>query len=141
MQVGCRAAFGLGAHSGPDRLRNGRHVGQAFGQPAEIEARAADENDRTVAGLGEDLLRPPRPAPDRKVDPAVDFAEEAVRRLPLLRACRARSENPEVGIDLHRIGVDDRRAEAFRQPQRDRGLAARRRACDEERAPHRLSIM
>ncbi len=136
VQVGGRPALRRGADLGPDRLGNGRHVRKTLGQGAEIKARAAGENDRTVANSGQNFARPPQPTGRRRIDRAVDFAEEPVRRLPFLIGRRTRGEDAEVGIDLHRIGVDDGRAEFVGQSQRRRGLAARRRSCEEERSPH-----
>src|SRR5271156_4684929 len=59
-----------------------------------------------------------------------------MRREPLLVRRRPRGQDSEVPVDLHRVGVDDRRAEPLRERYRRRRLAARRRACDEERPPH-----
>ena len=103
VQVGRRAALGRRADPDAQRLGHGRHVRQALGQRPKIKARAADENHRPIAGPGQDLARAPRPKADGKVDRAVDFAEETVRRLPLLRARRTRGEDAQVGIDLHRV--------------------------------------
>ena len=54
-------------------------------------------------------------------------------RARLLVRGRAGCEDSEVGVDLHRIGVDDRRAERLRQLERRGRLTARRRARNEKR--------
>ena len=131
-----RAPLRLAAHVGAHRFGHGGHVGQAFGQRAKIEARAANEDDRPFADLAENLARRPRPSPDRKIDRAVDDAEQAMRQKPLLFKGRPRRQDPQVRVDLHRIRVDDRRAESFRELERRGRLAACRRARDEERASH-----
>src|SRR5579883_78253 len=74
------------------------------------------------------------------IDRAVDRSEQRVRRNRLVRLARSGREHAQIAIDLHRIGVDDRRVEAPRQHQRCGRLAARRRACNEEgAAPHAAS--
>ena len=69
----------------------GGHVGEAFGQRAQIEARAADEDDRPLADLGQDLARRPRPSSDRKIDRAVDRrrTDDAAQAAPLRGVGRA----------------------------------------------------
>src|SRR6185437_4689424 len=57
-----RLAPNLSAH----RFRHRGQVRQALGQRAKIKARAADENDRTFAGLGQNLARRPRPSSGRE---------------------------------------------------------------------------
>ena len=57
-----------------------------------------------------------------------------MRHALFIRLGRPRGEDVQIAIDLHRIRIDDRAAEAFGEPQRQSGLAARRRACDEDRS-------
>ena len=136
VQARRRLAFGLGAHISADRFRHARNVGEAFGQRAEIEPGAADEQERPGASLrfSENFARALEPAPDREILGAVDLAEQPVRRLPLFGLARARREHPQIAIDLHRVGVDDDAAEPLGESKRDGRLAARRRACNEKRA-------
>ena len=109
-----------------------------LGERAEIETGAADEDQRRAAlRFGEDLARALKPAADRKILRAVDLAEQEVSRAPLLFDGRPRRQDSKVAVDLHRVGVDDRRAEWLGESERDRRLAARRRAGDEQRAFHR----
>ena len=60
-----------------------------------------------------------------------------MRRLPLFGLAGARGEDPEIAIDLHRVGVDDHPAKPLGELERDGRLAARRRARDKQRAIHR----
>ena len=136
MELRRRAPLRIAPHVGAQSFGHGGHFRQAFGQRAKIEARAADKNDRPLPRFGENVARRPRPSADRIIDRAVDFAEQAMRRLALLVRRRPRGQNPQVRVDLHRIRIDDRSAETFGELERRRRLAARCRACDEERAPH-----
>src|SRR6202161_2379667 len=70
---------------------------------------------------------------------ALDHADNAMPRELLFVWRRPRGQDSEISVDLHRIGVDDRRAEPCRERQRRRRLAARRRACDEERPPQGIA--
>src|SRR3984885_5315380 len=135
MKLGCGAPLRLAPDGGPHRLRHGRHVGQAVGQGAKIEPRAADENNRLLADVREHFARRPRPPPNRKIDRPVDHAEQAMRLKSLLVERRPRGQDPQILVDLHRVGVDDRRAEPPRGRKRGGCLAARVRACDEKRPP------
>ena len=76
-----------------------------------------------------------RPPSGRKIHRAVDRAEQAMGREPLLVRRRPRGQDSQVPVDLHRVGVDDRRPKRSAQRERRRRLAARRWACDEERPP------
>jgi hypothetical protein len=109
---------------------------QAIGQGAKIESRSADEYNWPLADLGETLARSPRPSAGRKIDRSVDCAEHPVRRKPLLVRRRPGGQDPQIPVDLHRIGVDDDRPEPLGERQRRRRFAARRRAGDEERPLH-----
>ena len=135
MQVGGPAALRPLPGRGANRLGRLGHIRQPLRQRPEVKSRAANKNDRPLAGLGEDRLRLAQPAADRIVDGAIDFAEEPMRRAPLLARARPGGQDPEIRIDLHRIGVDDRGGESLREFERDGRLAARRRACNEERPP------
>ena len=70
----------------------------------------------------------------RIVHGAIDMPVEAVRHHRLLSRARPRREDAQIGIDLHGIGVDDGSAGAACDLDRERGLAARGRTCDEHRA-------
>jgi len=136
VQARRRLPLGLGAHRRAHGFGHARNVGQALGQGAEIEAGAADEDQRR-ARAGEDFARPRQPAADGEILGRVDFTEQQVRRAPRLGGARARGQDPEISVDLHCVGVDDRRAEPLGEFERDRRLAARRRAGDEQGAAHR----
>src|ERR1700722_18484885 len=62
-----------------------------------------------------------------------------MRRETLLVQGRPSGQDSEIPVDLHRVGVDDRRAEPLGEHKRRRRLAARRRACDEKRPPQVLA--
>ena len=68
-----------------------------------------------------------QPAPDRPAVGRVGDAEQVMRRAGLL-AARPGGQHPQVGVELHRVGVDDLAADRLRQPQRQGGLAACGRA-------------
>ena len=136
MKLGCCATLRLHSDLGSHRFRHGRYVRQTIGQRAKIEPRAADKNDRVLANFDKDVARRPSPSSDGKIDRAVDRAEQAVRRKLFLIGRRPCGQYPQVLVDLHRVGVDDRRAESLCERERRRRLAARRRACDEERPSH-----
>ena len=133
VQVGGRASLRLSPDLCPHGFRHRRDVREALDQRAKIKPGAAHENDRPCAALRQNLGCGERPFAGRKIHRAVDRAEKAVRRAPLFLRRRPGGQGSEIPVDLHRIGVDDRRAEALRERQRRRRLAARRRACDEER--------
>ncbi len=129
-------ALGLCAQARANLVGDRRNVGETFGQRAKIEAGAADEHQR--AGMaGEDLARARLVEADREIDRAVDLAEQKMRREPLLLLVRPRGEDAQIPIDLHGIGVDDRRAGLPGDAQGERGLAAGGRPCDEKR-PRRI---
>ena len=105
-----------------DEARATEFYRRAFGlEPADriaFDDFIADDNHGAVVGLAQNLPRAPGPAADGIIYRAVDLAEEPVRRLGLLAHGRPRGEDRQIRIDLHRIGVDDRCAKAFRKPQR-----------------------
>jgi len=136
VKLGCGAPLRPASDGGAHCFGHGRDVRQAFGERAKIEPCAASENDWPLADLGENLSRRARPSAGRKIDRAVDCAEQPVRRELLLVRRRPGGQDLEVQVDLHRISVDDRCAEPLREGERRHRLAARRRACDEERAFH-----
>jgi phosphoserine phosphatase len=117
------------------RVGNCRHVGQTLAQGLQIKAGAA-RHDRNATL---ELLRQQRGrdigkvASDRIILRAVDVTVKPVRRLGRLGIARARGEDTQVAIDLHRIRVDHGPAERPREPERQRRLARRRRPCDEDR--------
>jgi len=65
-----------------------------------------------------------------------------MRHLGHVRIARPCGQQPQPGVDLQRVGVDDDPAALARQPQRQRRLAARRRTRYQNRAfrPHELSL-
>ena len=119
-EIGAGAPLSLGANPRPHGLGHRRHVRQALGERAQVETRPADENDWPLADVGEDFARRPRPPPGGEIDRAVDRAEQAMGRATLVRDRRPRGQDAQIGIDLHRIGVDDRRPEALRERERRR---------------------
>ena len=126
-------AFATRADVGIDR----RNAGDAGQQRLEIEPGAADE-DRCLAGgrgLREHVLRVAKPVPDRMVHGRVDMAVKPVRRALFFLRRRARGDDAQVAIDLHGIGVDHDAAKLSRRAQGQRGLAARGRPCNKQRAP------
>ena len=136
VQARRRLPLGLGAHRRAHRFGHARDVGQAFGEGAEIEAGAADEDQR-ARGANRRGFRPARSSQR----PAEKFS--ATSTSPN-RRCGARRSSAalgravrtlQVGVDLHRVGVDDRSAEPLGELQRDRRLAARRRAGDRRPRP------
>ena len=78
------------------------------------------------------------PAADRIVLRRIDMAVEPVRRAALFVRRRPRGDDAQIAIDLHGIGIDDHAAELFGERQRQRRLAARRRACNEDDPSTRL---
>ncbi len=138
VQLGGRAALRPLSGRRADPIGHVRHIRQPLRQRPEVKSGAAGEDDRPLAGLAESRARPAEPAADRMVDGAVDFAEEPMRRAPLLARARPGGQDPQIRVDLHRIGVDNRGVESFREFERDGRLAARRRACNEERPPQSL---
>ena len=129
-----RQAFGIGADAGADFLRDFWNIGQALGQRLEIHAGAADEDRRPLGatGLGQGAGRIFKPAADRIVHGPVHVAEQHMRRLRLLVWRWSGRDDAQVGINLHGISVDDDPVEVARQTDRQRGLAAGRRACNED---------
>ena len=87
------ATLRLGSDLSPHGFGHGRDVRQALGQRAEIKPRAADENHRPFADLRQNLARGPRPSAGGKIDRAVDRAEQAMRREPLLVRRRPRGQD------------------------------------------------
>jgi phosphoserine phosphatase len=133
MKLRRRATLRLASNLCPHGFGHRRNVRQALGQGPEIKPRPADENNRLFADVRQSLARGKHPAAGRKIDGSVDRAEQAMRREPLLVRRRPGGQESEIPIDLHRIGVDDRRPEALCERKRRRRLAARRWACDEKR--------
>ena len=111
VKLGCGAALRLASNLSPHGFGHGRDVRQPLRQRAEIKPGAADENSGPFADVRQNLARAKRPPAGRKIDRAVDHAEQAMRREPLLVRRRPRGQDSQVPVDLHRIGVDDRRAE------------------------------
>ena len=122
-------------HLRPDFRRHSRNFRQPLRQRLEIQTGAAG-ND------GQQPVRPRliqcrrdicQPEPDRVIHGTIDLAEHPVRRLRRLGRRRPRRQYPQIPVDLHGIGVDNRAAKPLRQLYRQTGLAAGRRACNEKR--------
>ena len=72
---------------------------------------------------------------DRVGRGAIAMAVEPVGDTREVGCGRPAGQDREVAVDRHRIGVDDDAAVPLGQTQGGRGLAARGRACDEDRLP------
>jgi hypothetical protein len=134
MKLGRRHAFGLGPHIGPHRVRNRRNVRQAAQQGLEIHARPPGEDGQPplLPQFRQNGARILDVAADGVIHRPVDMAEQPVRHAGFLLGRRSGRDDAEIAVDLHRIGIDHDAAELPRQPDGQRGLAARRRACDEK---------
>ena len=128
-------ALGLRPDARPHRLRNGRDLGQALGQRLEEQAGAADHDRHGARGPrgGQFDLDLGQPERDRIGQGRVAMAVERVRGAGEVGRGRPARQDRQVAVDRHRIGVDDGPAEPRARLQRELRLAARRRACDEDR--------
>ena len=93
VKLGRGAALRLASNLSPHGFGHGRDVRQALGQRAEIKPGAADENNRPFADVRQNLARGKRPPAGGKIDRAVDRAEQAMRREPLLVRRRPRGQD------------------------------------------------
>ncbi len=134
VKVGDGNARAPRADRGAHLVRHGGNAGEPLRQRLEIESRAADEDGRAAVAprLSQRRARGLQPQGNRIIDRRVDMAEQAVRRSRLLLDCGPRGKNAQIAIDLHRIGVDEDAAGRQREPQRQRGFAARGRSRDQD---------
>jgi phosphoserine phosphatase len=134
MQILRRTAFRRRADPGADLVGHARHLGQTREQRPEVKPGPArhDRHPALGAQSRDRCARIFEPLRDGVETRGVDMPEEQMRHRPLLLRRRTRGDDAEIGIDLHGVGIDHRAAEAFGQPDRERGLAARRRSCDED---------
>jgi len=128
------------SRSGPHLGRNRRRFGETGFECAKIKTGAADDNCgflplMNVCNRGGGGARPFACGIS---DRAVDIP---VKMMPCRRRVgrrRARRQDIQVLIDLHRIGIDDFAVDFPGKNQRRRRLAARRRACNKDRPFFRL---
>ncbi len=66
----------------------------------------------------------------------IDMAEQVVGSGGILLGIRARCKDIEIGVALHRVGVDDLAVETLREGDGELRLAAGRRAVDQDRRSH-----
>ena len=109
-----------------DGGRNGRNIGEAFGQRREVKPGAADEDGQTAlrprlrqSGDGIDLI-----AADRIAFTRSDMAVKPMRDARHILVGWTRGEDAHLAIDLHRVGVDDDDVAGLGQRQRRFRLAA-----------------
>ena len=135
-EAGVKVRGGQAVGLAPDGLahlgRDGGQGGEAVRQRLEIEPGAADD-DRQRPRVRQHMRDGVDPAAHREVLRPVHRAKQAVGGDVLLVRRRARRDDPQVGIDLHGIGIDDDAAGVPRQRQGEGRLAARGRTCDEDR--------
>jgi hypothetical protein len=130
--------FGVAAHL---RAYFGGHrwnIGEALRQPAKIETRPADEDRQSPLRprLIERIRSIDGPASRRIILRGVHMTIKSMRRLPLFVGRGPCRNDAQVVIDLHRIGIDDRPADLPGERKCERGLAARRRTCNEQGTDH-----
>ncbi len=70
------------------------------------------------------------PARDGERMVGIRKAEQSMRDLGFFGRRRPGRQDPQLRVNLHGIGVDDRSARRARQSHRNGGFAARRRACN-----------
>ena len=126
-------ALGFSAHPRPHLLRHGGNIREAAQQALEIHAGAASEDRQ--APLPAQLLQGAggvrEPEAHRIIHSPVHMAEEHMGRGGLLGLARARAQNPQIPVNLHGIRIHHGPAQALRQSDRQSGLAAGGRSCDE----------
>jgi phosphoserine phosphatase len=135
MQVLDADLFEACAGSGANIVGDRRNVGQAFRQRMEIKPGAPGEDGKLAA-----LTRFPKRIPriglitrDGIKLMHAHMSVEKMRRPRHVGVGRPRGQDACLAIDLHRIRVDDRAANALGERQRRRRLAARGRPCDKHR--------
>ena len=104
---------------GRDLARRGRHLGQALGQGAKIQAGAADD-DRVAAHArpSRTARRSPRPASGPQTSRPRRRRRRTDDGAPRLSAAYGRgAEDSQIAIELQGVGIDDLAAGRPRQPR------------------------
>ena len=113
-----------------------RDLGEAFGQRAEIEAGAADDDRPQPGGARRRRAPRRRRAASRRPNSASRRrrGRRAVRRAGEIGVVGTRGQDAPAGVDLAGVGVDHAAAVALGERQRQRRLAAGGRPGDQHRA-------